>query len=246
MHMQNHRFNWTNARSIWEFERRRCPVSVLEVSGSHFLIAVSMRNPSFSNEWLEEVLTCAKSWGCKVLLTLVDLPYLASIDVFSSGQPARQRALRIYERQCQEQATRLTRICDRYDETCDYLSWSTLVSLTPNSLFREVDAAFDARRKVYSLVMSQVAKVFPNVTEIPQLERLSHFLLREIPVLILLYYSLKPGAVDVYPGEQAKFFWELDLGHLANEMPISSELAASSSLGHTYARVELASIEDRS
>lgn len=236
--MHQSEIDWSGIKSSWRFQRGRDAVAPTEIQGSNFLIAVSMRNPQFSNDWIEEALECIQAWRGKALLTLVDLPYLASIEVLSATPTEKTESLRIYERQRLEQATRLSRISTQHEDVCDYWSWSTLLSITPSALLPELEQAFFTKKKVYSLVIDQVKRVFDNVEDLTTLEGLAKFFLHEVPTLIHIYYSLVPGCIDIYPGQQADFFWELDRQNLSDELPMASRLAMAGP-SHTYAVVKL-------
>jgi hypothetical protein len=231
---------WSGPQSDWVIERRRALIGPTDLNESTFLIAVSMRNPQFSNRWMQETIGCVKAWGGKAVLTLVDLPYLASIDVLSRNPKAKHRALLAYEQQRSEQVGRIQRIASDDPETCEFHSWDTLQALTPRLLQPEVVDAFFTRKSVHALVMKQVRRVFDDIADQSTLERLAMFFLQEVPILAFLYYTFYGHVVDLYPGPQADFFWELDGGLLQNELPSLSRLALQGA-PHTYAAVSMRS-----
>ncbi len=231
------KIQWSNEWVRWQFERQRSSIGVTEITGSDFLIAVSMRNPKFSNDWLDEVLAGIRRWRGRALITLVDVPYLASIEVLSTDDRSKREALRIYERQRSEQATRLERIAAQNEDISDYISWDTLLSLSSVELATELHAAFRRRGLVYGLVLGQVRRLFVDLEDEARLENLAQFFLLEVPTLLHLYYQLAEGCIDVYPGDQASFFWELDCGRLVDELPTASQVVARAR-PHTYARVD--------
>ncbi len=229
---------WSGTRSQWFIQRSRGCLTATEIPGSEFLIAVSMRNPKFSNDWISEVLSCIRDWRGSARVTLVDVPYLASIEVQSTDESSRRAALRTYEKQRQEQQARLAKLVALNDDVCEYQSWSTLIALTPHSLLPELKAAFDAHGLTYRLVLEQVRRVFDDVSDVATLEKLATFLLLEVPTLVSMYYGPAGGCIDVYPGPQAELFWALDAGKLRTELPIATALADRGA-AHTYAWVTL-------
>lgn len=231
---------WSAGHGNWVFQRSRANVSPTEISGATFLVAVSMRNPSFSNDWLLEVAKDIGDWNGRALLTLVDLPYLASIQVLSDLNNDLVKQLAIFDRQRSEQAGRLRRMAAAHAGFCTYVSWGVLAESTPEFLKQEIRDAFTRKGRAYELIILQVRRVFDHSYSDATVERLATFFIQEVPTLLYIYFHIMNGCIDVYPGPQAEFFWELDSGHLSAELPRTSEFVLAGQ-AHTYANVTLRS-----
>jgi hypothetical protein len=118
--------------------------------------------------------------------------------------------------------------------------WNAAERLVPEKLRAEIHSAFLLERRVYSVLLDQIRVNVADMENIEELKQASVFLLNEIPVLLFIYYILIPDVIDVYPGPQAEFFWELERGKFSEEMPISTELAFRSE-GLIYADVTVKS-----
>jgi hypothetical protein len=227
---------WEKRGYSWNLDRKRMTVSATELYRANFLVAVSLRNPAFSNEWLTAVLDEIKHLKGAALLCLVDTPYFASVTAREYSRKELQRQIDILLSQRTEQNRRLQGLIQDRNEYVSYYDWNSLLSLTPKSLADELVQAFNRSGDVKESIISQVRKVFPDEESDESIIKLSRFFVEEIPVLVFIYYVLFPGCIDVYPGPQADFFWKLDLGEFHDELPSLSALAANSD-PHTYLRV---------
>jgi len=141
-----------------------------------------------------------------------------------------------FHRECDEHLRRLDRLANQFHEHVDIFAWYDIERLVPIQVGSELKAAFERRESVYRSLIQQVRiSTDENLGE-HELEQASIFLQREFPVLIYLYYVLLPNAVDVYPGPQANFFWELERGSFYEELPTSTKIAQSGP-GLIYAEV---------
>jgi len=217
--------DWVSAGFRWCFQSCRLELTPGLIKNRNWLVAVSLRNPAFSNRWLKAVISAASLLEGCVTLTLVFEPYIASMDALSTSLSDYKENILKLEKQRREQWNRLNKLIRNVGCNVTLIAWQELCELISADLVDELDVAFkNPASRVRQLVQMQVALVHPQVEDIVVRDRLADFFLDEIPVLINYYYSIASGCVDVYPGPQAPFFWELDGGFLNDELPYASSL----------------------
>lgn len=229
---------WQGPFSKWFFSRGRHNVSAGDINYAKFFIGISLRNPSFSNAWLDSALGDIRHFKGTAFVALVDKPYESSISATAENDLEIRQKLTSFYNQASEQKRRVERIVLKHKEYSSLVTWDYLESITPDNIVAEINSAFLLKKNTYSLILEQVSKVFPETTSHYQLERMSKFLIDEVPVLLNVYYKKYNGCIDVYPGPQARLFWEIDKGNLRSELPLCSKLAESGK-SHTYAQVSL-------
>ena len=75
--------------------------------------------------------------------------------------------------------------------------------------------------------MRKTQRNFDRGFEIALLERYAQFLIEETPVILYCYYMFSGGVVDVYPGKIADYFWRIERGDYAEELPQTTALATT-------------------
>jgi len=170
-------------------------------------------------------------------MCLVDVPYFETLVYNEPNVRIQKRQLAILYTQCEQHERRLQRLTSQFSKVIHIFRWNAAERLVPEKFFVEIRSAFLLERRVYSALLDQVRMNVAGLEEIEELKRASVFLLNEIPVLLFMYYRLFPDIIDVYPGPQAEFFWELERGTFTDEMPISTQLACQSE-GLIYADVQ--------
>ena len=233
----NHKLVWESDNTLWEFES--IPnFTASQIKKSVFLIAISLRNPSFSNAWLENVLTDIKHFGGSAIVSLVDTPYISSVHALSKSRSEMVTNLGRLKKEREQHLLRVRQSIADFEQFTTLIDWNDLIALTPKEYNAEIIQGFSKSSKTQELVLRQVKKAFPEENSDETLKKLSKFFIEEVPVLCFLYYVLWPGCIDVYPGTQADFFWCLEKGELKEELPNLSKLAISN-LPHLYACVKL-------
>lgn len=202
----------------WRFTARR-ELFPSDLGRRDFLVAVSLRNPRFSNAWLGAVGGSVGRWGGRLHVCLVDEPYFEQ--AAASVARAAANHLRALAQQRAEQRSRLARFARA--NLCRLFEWEELRARTPLPLFHEVEAAFAARGRFWRAVMEQTRS--KSVQDASGRLADCIFLRREVPVLVNVYHRLLRGTIDVYPGPQAALFWKLEAGHFRRELPICTALA---------------------
>lgn len=218
-------FEIVSSDITWKFQSSRELLNINSLKRRSWLIAISLRNPAFSNKWLRAAVGLSSMLDGETVITLVDEPYLVSISTLSVSSQTFEDNLNIYRKQSEEQWNRLHKKIQPYFDNVKLVIWQNLYNSTPDSLFNELKDAFKKNgSRVRYLVQIQVNKAHPHINDPETLEKLADFFLDEAPVLINYYYNKAPGCIDLYPKPQAPFFWELDKGNLSKELPCSTHL----------------------
>jgi hypothetical protein len=217
---------WRSGGFSWKFQSAQVELSPGIIKDRKWLLAVSLRNPMFSSRWIRAAINAAAEHRGHMIITLVDEPYVSSMSALSASLQDYNSNIVSLERQRTEQLLRLKRIAHETPVDVEFVLWQDLCKSTPIELSGEINAAFtDSASRVRELVLAQVAIAHREIIDPNIQTQLARFFLDEAPVLINYYYILSPGVIDVYPGPQAPFFWELDVGLLVKELPIASRLA---------------------
>lgn len=225
---------WLHGETEWHFFRAREDHRTIDFRSSDFLIGVSLKNPRFSNAWLTEALSGAEELGKRTVVTLVDSPYFETLGPRDFGLSERRERLLRLGRQRDEQLARIQKLIADFRATCLFKPWSEFQAATPLQLKEELNAAYGSGGRVTELISAQVRSVMDMFLDDDEVRHFARFLLEEIPVLVTIYYELMDRCVDVYPGEQAPFFWALDKGELESELPEMTKMALKGP-PHTYA-----------
>lgn len=99
----------------------------------------------------------------------------------------------------------------------DLVKWRDLEAATPSIYREELTRAFRQKTRIRNMLHEHVTSVKTCDTE-RDFERYAEFFLCEVPVLMHTYYAHGP-TLDIYPGPQPKFFWQIELGHFEKELP---------------------------
>jgi tRNA-dependent cyclodipeptide synthase len=210
------------ASSLWPIDP---PESWSDRSG---LLAVSVKNPRFSNQLVAAFIAFCKRALRDGEITVVDAPYERNVvaagldDAWMRQERAKLRRIADETRsriRRQLRAAAATRI--------RVLDWPDFAGRTPEWLVQEVRRAWERRGSFHREVLAQTCRAIPGLEPGPRAERHAEFLLEELPPLLHHYYSAEAGCVDVYPGAQPALFWRIESGAHAGELPRLSARARS-------------------
>lgn len=235
---------WESPNAYWRISCQSRQIFPSDLRNRDFLIAVSLRNPKFSNRWLRAVITDIGSLEGRISLCLVDAPYFERMRNGDQDKEQRKLFLSALREQREQQQRRLARLASEFPSGVELFAWYDIEWLVPQEIGRELRSAFRLRGEVYECLMDQVRLSVGGLKSSDELELASIFLQREFPVLIYIYYVMLSGLIDVYPGPQANFFWSLERGKFREELPVSTGLAQASE-GHIYADVSLSNKPNR-
>lgn len=229
---------WDSQLCRWDVTRVRGVPHPLDLLRSTYFVGVSLKNPRFSKKWLDAVSSDVSAMNGKLVLSVVDIPYFASLAVRSMADSERTVEHEKLLRMRNEVAALVRRVRLAGDVAPEVVDWAGIDAAILPTLREELRLAFSRRGVVFSLIVGQTEMIRGEKMVPSDWDTGCEFLLQEIPVLVDIYYRLLVGAIDVYPGPNAQFFWHLDAGLLAHELPLTSALARSSR-PLTCAHVEL-------
>lgn len=229
---------WSNEDTCWTFSSLEKQNYSNLLSNQSFLIAVSMKNKAFSNEWLESVISVIKNHNGTAIITLVDTPYLHGLLRGKTYGEKLTRGLADLDKIRSENQLRLQRLADQYPKIVTFIEWSNFARVTPDSIKAEFIYAFKEEQRVFELVGEQLCNTIGRILSKEEIDANSGFFTEEVPVLLNLYYSSLKGYLDVYPGPQANLFWEVEAGLLEDELPLITHLAKNAP-SLVYANVQM-------
>jgi hypothetical protein len=226
---------WQGKRTFWRVSSHENLISLENLRAQKFLIAVSLRNPRFSNAWIRAAATEIVDLSGKIWMCLVDDPYFERVKGSGERNLTDKLATLAEERRAHQR--RLEEIASRFPEgTVSLFSWEDVQSSVPLELKEEFHHSFTDDSNVRDSILRQVKITRGENLSDEEMAKSSIFLLAEFPVLTYIYYSYLPLAIDVYPGPQADFFWQLERGRFQETLPLATSMAQGGR-GLTYADV---------
>jgi len=220
--MRRIRFYDSKSQRFWLFSSTDKDIQLECLAGLQWTLFLSLKNPAFSNAWLADGLSLCHQFSGLMKLFVVDSPHFKILPIISSLNRDvdidRLQANLIQHRD--EQIQRLERLASKNIAFTTLASWDSYASIAPTYIANEVVHAFrHPGSRVHRLVMHQVKKAHSEIVDFALLAQLSQFFLDELPVLIASYYSSAAHIIDIYPKNQAPFFWALEAGMLSAELP---------------------------
>jgi hypothetical protein len=192
------------------------------------LLAVSVKNPRFSNRLVAAFIAfCQHTLGGGVI-TVVDAPYARNLAAAGLGDAWVQRELGKLRSLADDACSRIRRQLRAAAATrIHLLEWQDFAGRTPEWLVQEVRQAWERRGSFHRAVLAQTCRAIPGLEPGPRAERHAEFVLEELPPLLNWYYPAEGGCVDVYPGAQPVLFWQIESGIHEGELPRTSARARS-------------------
>lgn len=206
------------------------------------LLAISARNPRFSNALVEAFCRTARERLAGGLVTVVDRPYERNIAAGCGTSEEQLQEIEILRRVATETLVRVGRIIAKAGGAISIKPWDELAAETPGWLTQSIRTAWEKRGRFYADVLAQTGTVIPTKPAPDALERYAEFLLEELPVLLHCYYFRPEEVVDVYPGPQPVLFWRIEAGAYADEMPVLAHRLrqrAGVVYAHVWARIRI-------
>ena len=189
-------------------------------------IFISIKNRSFNRAYINGFIDLCEKVGIEGRICAVDAPYeynaMAELGVETL---APSDAAKIHNLSGDFQRMVAKAIRGKRSERVQLVQWATLEEDTPQAYRDELAHAFYGHTAVRDALFEHVSSVKP-VTDDIQFERFAKFFLCEVPVLLHAYYAYG-ATMDIYPGPQPSFFWQIELGEFANELPKLTALTQS-------------------
>ena len=207
-----------------------------DLRGRIGLLAISVRNPRFSNCLIAAFCRAAQECLAGGVVTVVDRPYERNVAAGGGTPEEQRRRIETLRRVAAETRVRVARIVAKHAGPISIEPWDALAAQTPERLIRGIRAAWERRGRFYADVLAQSRAVLPSVPAGDALESYAEFLLEELPVLLHRYYQHPEEVVDIYPGPQPALFWRIEAGAYADEMPdVAQGLCARAGLIYAHA-----------
>lgn len=189
---------------------------------------ISIKNRAFNRRLIDGFCRVVSAHMRNGHITVVDAPYLHNVEAVTSDPEERARkaeSIRLLSRDRTRQVERIMR--NHPDAPISFLAWSELVEATPAWITAEIEAAYARNGAFRRLIAEHCRKVLPAFDAAADPLAFERFLIEELPPIFHAYYLLDGGVADFYPGPNGYFFWDIEFGRLADELPRLTQLAQS-------------------
>ncbi|MBT8472112.1 MAG: hypothetical protein HKN14_00865 [Marinicaulis sp.] len=194
-----------------------------DLEGRDAWLFVSIKNRSFNRPYIMKFIDLCDGLGLKGHVCPVDDPYRYNRMAELKRDDLPEEEVAKIARTSADIARMVEKaINGKRTEQVDIVKWCDLEEATPKIYREELTAAFKKGGQVRDFLYEHVSSVKP-LEDDKDFERFAEFFLCEVPVLLYAYYSNGP-TLDIYPGPQPKFFWQIELGHFEDELPKLTEL----------------------
>jgi hypothetical protein len=227
MNVFTHRFRTADG-FIAEISSRAAPRTVEDLAGRVGFLMISIKNRLFTSALIRAYCRFATEHLAAGCVTVVDRPYIHNVAAVSHDPSANARQMNGIRRLGEDRRQQAQKIIDNYDRgRIEFISWDDLAAQTPRWLEAEFRTAFENRGQLHSDLLEQTSRMSGESCDQATLERRALFLVEETPALLYSYYLFRGGIADFYPGELASYFWRIERGDYAEELPRTTELAAT-------------------
>ena len=193
-----------------------------ELAGREAWIFVSIKNRKFNRQYIDWFIRMCAEHGLQGRICRVDDPYrynrMAELGIYTLADEEVEKI----ERLSGDIGRMIQKAINGSRTTCvEMVTWRDLADNTPKAYHAELRHAYEARGLVREALSQHVRRMKPIESE-KQLNQFVEFFLAEVPVLIHAYYRAG-GSLDIYPGPQPEFFWQIELGLFEAELPLLTE-----------------------
>jgi len=194
------------------------------------LFYISMKNRIFSKELISWVLLYSKYMNWQLEVCVVDKPYYAFVEWQKKEYGISDKdEIGLLNKVSFEIKRKTEKIISAMNAIkVNFLEWNYLHSQCPDWIKTELREGFNKNGRVFELLSEQTKDIVGKLVGYKNLPGKFEFILDEVPVLIWAYYNEQSSLVDIYPGENAIFFVDLEKGVLANELPLISRMIVKS------------------
>jgi len=189
-----------------------------DLKGRDAWIFISIKNRGFNRPYIDRFIDMCDGLGLNGHVCPVDDPYRynSMAELRRDDLPEEESAK--IERLSTDIARMVQKAINGKRTTqVDIVKWRDLEANTPPCYRAELSQAFHDRTRIRDILYDHISAVKPVETE-KDFERFAEFFLCEVPVLMHAYYCNGP-TLDIYPGPQPKFFWQIELGLFSKELP---------------------------
>lgn len=203
-----------------------CRKPDFDVTGRVAWLFISIKNRSFNRAYVNGFIELCEKVGIQGRVCAVDRPYkFNAMAALGLDQLGPQEAAGIDNLSADFQRMVAKAIRGTASSRVQLVQWSDLEHRTPQIYFDELAQAFYDGGAVRDMLYAHVSSVKP-VRDDAQFERYAKFFLCEVPVLMHAYYA-DGATMDIYPGPQPAFLWQIELGEFEAELPNLTALARS-------------------
>ncbi|MEL6957316.1 MAG: hypothetical protein AAGL89_00025 [Pseudomonadota bacterium] len=189
-----------------------------EVSGRESWIFISIKNRGFTRPYIDRFIDMCERLQITGHICPVDDPYRYNAMAELKMDDLPQTEIEKIDRLSQDiQRMAQKAINGKLSKRVNICQWRDLEAETPAKYRKELTRAFEQEGQVYRALRSHVMSVKPVDTD-ADLRRYAEFFLCEVPVLMHSYYC-RGATLDIYPGRQPDFFWQIELGAFEDELP---------------------------
>jgi hypothetical protein len=194
-----------------------------ELAGRHAWIFISIKNRKFNRPYVDWFIRMCDENGLNGHICRVDDPYKFNrmaelgVDILPEGEAEKIERLSNDIGRMVQKALNGSRT-----ENVDMILWRDVARDTPSKYHDEIRAAFKKDGLVRKALSNHVRSVKDIETQ-EQLNRFVEFFLNEVPILFHAYYQ-SGGTLDIYPGSQPDFFWQVEMGVFEDELPLLTAL----------------------
>ena len=205
------------------YSRSESAIDIIDETRS-ILVGYSTRNNRFSTSWFQKLFFWIKEESKKVIVVIVDKPY-AYNDAAKIGESI--PSIDMYKKSIHigdERERMVYNVAKNVGAKLEIYRWGQLEGEKNIRLFAaECELAFRTSNRFKATLVDYV-KIWKGEREFADIELAAEFLLQEIPVFAWWYYVNNKN-VDMYPGKMFPIFWEIEMGHWRQELPIISRTA---------------------
>lgn len=189
-----------------------------DLQGRDAWIFISIKNRGFNRPYIDRFIDMCDGLGLNGHVCPVDDPYrYNSMAELRCDELPDEEAAKIERLSADISRMVQKAINGKMTKQVDIVKWRDLEEATPKSYRAELTAAFRNGTRIRDILFEHISSMKPVESE-RDFERYAEFFLCEVPVLMHAYYSNGP-TMDIYPGPQPKFFWQIEMGFFAKELP---------------------------
>ena len=195
-----------------------CRTPDFQLSGRSAWIFISIKNRGFNRKYIDRFIDMCDQNDIPGYICPVDEPYrynaMAELQCDDLPDHEMDKIMRLssdISRMAQKaiNGKRSTRV--------KMVKWRELEEDTPPIYRQELTQAFKSHGRIRDILYDHVSSV-KHIESERDFERFAEFFLCEVPVLMHTYYS-RGATLDIYPGPQPRFFWQIELGVFEDELP---------------------------
>ena len=183
---------------------------------------VSIKNRKFTKKYLDWFVKFSLELDCKGYICPVDQPYMynkmAELNLSQLTELEEEKICKLSSDVSRMAGKSINR---NIGSKIKLISWESLEKEAPAFIKEELAGAYKAKGKFHKFIYEHVRSVKGDLLPVT-IDAYAKFFLHELPVLIYVYYR-GCRILDVYPGEQPLFIWDIENSAFEEELPTTTE-----------------------